>query len=206
MRIVNRFLLAVAAGTLLLAGAHSIPSPAAASGPQQPVIVFLLRHAEKAPAPPKDPALTDAGSARAAALADLLGGAGITHLFASEFVRTQQTLAPLSARVGIEVAAIGAAKPDDLVAQLRRLPAGSVAVVAGHSNTIPALVRALGGTLDGTMQGSGGEQLPDDEYGRLIELILPAPEQQQHGAEPTAAAARGTTAAVKSLRLHVGAR
>ncbi|MSP15225.1 MAG: hypothetical protein EXR73_01205 [Myxococcales bacterium] len=199
MRIVNCFLLAVAAGALLLAAAHSIPSRTAASVPLQPVIVFLLRHAEKAPAPPKDPPLTDAGSARASALADLLGGAGVTHLFASEFVRTQQTLAPLSARVGIEIAAIGAAKPAELVTQVRGLPAGSIAVVAGHSNTIPALVRALGGTLDGTVQGSSGEQLPDDEYGRLIELILPAP-------EPAAAAANVTTAAVKSLRLHVGAR
>src|SRR5262245_5523111 len=132
MRYVNRFLVAAAAALLLVAATRS---PRRAAEASEPTVLFLLRHAEKAAAPPKDPPLTDTGTARARALAELLGDAGVTHLFASEFARTQQTLAPLAERCGKTVAAVGAADVAGLAKQLKALPAGSTAVVAGHSNT-----------------------------------------------------------------------
>lgn len=217
MRWMNPLLLVLATAALALAAAaRPRASPTDAAPP--PAVVFLVRHAEKAPAPPKDPALTEVGATRALALRDLLADAGVTHLFASEFVRTQATVAPLAQRLGKEVVVFGAARPEELLAQLRALPAGAVAVVAGHSNTIPALVRALGGgrgdaahgaaggadgaagadVLAGTTQGSSGEQFPDDEYGRLIQLVLaPPPSGAPVGTAPTL---------LRALRLHVGAR
>jgi phosphohistidine phosphatase SixA len=204
-------LVSVAASLALTAAARPFDSPIEPE--QRSVVVFLLRHAEKAPAPPKDPALTEAGAARALALRDLLADAGVTHLFASEFVRAQATVAPLAQRLGKDVVVVGAARPEELLTRLRTLPAGAVAVVAGHSNTIPALVRAMGGrsggvgaatedaiadVLAGTTQGSSGEQFPDDEYGRLIQLVLAPPASDAPaGAAPTLLCA---------LRLHVGAR
>jgi phosphohistidine phosphatase SixA len=190
MQHVNRFLVVAVAALLLLAATRE-SRPGAES--REPTVLFLLRHAEKATAPPKDPPLTDTGTARARALADLLGDAGVTHLFASEFARTQQTLAPLAEKCGKPVTVAGAADVAGLAKQLKALPAGSTVVVAGHSNTIPALVRALGGTLDGTTTTANGEQLPDDEFGRLIEVIVPP-------------AGSEAAVSVKSLRLHFGTR
>lgn len=195
MHHVNRFLVVAVAALLLLAATREA-RPGAET--REPTVLFLLRHAEKAAAPPKDPPLTDTGTARARALAELLGDAGVTHLFASEFARTQQTLAPLAEKCGKPVTVAGAADVAGLAKQLKALPAGSTVVVAGHSNTIPALVRALGGTLDGTVEGAtkmaaSGEQLPDDEFGRLIEVIVPP-------------AGSEAAVAVKSLRLQFGAR
>ncbi|MBM4014552.1 MAG: histidine phosphatase family protein [Planctomycetes bacterium] len=211
--ILHSLLLVLAVAGIALATVSRPLVPTTGSAPP-PVVVFLVRHAEKAPAPPKDPPLTAAGAARADALRDLLADTGVTHLFASEFARTQATVAPLAQQLGKEVAVVGAAKPDELLARLRALPAGAVAVVAGHSNTIPALARALangGGTHDlaatraaidtvlaGTTQGNSGEQFPDDEYGRLIELVLAPPAADASaGAAPTL---------LRALRLHVGAR
>ncbi len=204
----NRLLLALIAivmGAGITLAARGIAAPAAATGgisnratePNRdlaaPTVVFLMRHAEKAKEPATDPPLSEAGRARAQAVAELLGPAGVTHLFVTEFVRTQETLAPLATSVGKPLERVAASASNELVAKLRALPPGSVAVVAGHSNTVPAIVRALGGTIDGTMNGAQGEMLPDDEYGRLIEVVLP----------PAGAVA---TTAVETLRLHVGAR
>lgn len=161
-----------------------------------PVTVFLTRHGEKAADDPKDPTLSPAGTARAAALAESLEGVRVTHLFASEFKRTQATLAPLAQRRGLTVTVVPAQAAAELVAQLRALPAGSVAVVAGHSNTVPRLVEALGGTIDGLgdglIDGPAGRMLPDAEYGRLMAVVLPPPEAADRKPRAT-------------LRLHYGA-
>lgn len=186
------------AGVALGAAPLRARAPAAAPATQAPLaprVLFLVRHAEKAAAPPKDPTLSEAGSARAEALADLLGDAGVTHLFASEFQRTQLTLAPLAQRAGKTVTVVNAGDPAALIATLQALPPGAVAVVACHSNTLPPLVRGLGGTLSGTETTPRGEMLPDNEYGRVMQLIVPSGD-----------AATAATTAVTSLRLHVGAR
>ncbi len=192
-RRVALLLLPIAALSLVVAAAPLPMHPATAAETLAPRVLFLVRHAEKAAGPPKDPLLSEAGSARAIALADLLVDAGVTHLFASEFQRTQLTLAPLAQRIAKTVTVVNAGDPAALIATLQALPPGAVAVVAGHSNTLPPLVRGLGGTLSGTETTPRGEMLPDTEYGRVMQLILPS------GAD-------GATAPVTSLRLHVGAR
>ncbi len=114
--------------------------------------VFLVRHAEKAapgdpefdPRDPADPRLTAAGRARAEALARTLEEAGVTAVFASEFARTQQTVAPLAARVGLEVTVHPARDTAGLAKLVAGAHAGGVVVISGHSNTVPALVEALG--------------------------------------------------------------
>jgi phosphohistidine phosphatase SixA len=145
--------------------------------PEPPVVVFLLRHAEARPTTPsdQDPALTPEGEARAAALARLLGEAGVTHLFASELARTQATLAPLAAKLGLQAVVVPARDTADQVAALRALAPGSVAVVAGHSNTIPALARALGPEMGGlTAEPGRAAVLPHAAYDRIAEVILPS--------------------------------
>ena len=140
--------------------------------------VFLVRHAEKAKDDPRDPSLSEAGEARAEALARLLGSSGVTHLFASEYKRTQDTLEPLSGAAGLAnlilpVKVVPARKADVLIGELRGLPHGSVAVVAGHSNTVPAIASALGCELTTVEKRGQARMLAEDEYDRLFVLTLP---------------------------------
>ena len=123
--------------------------PAAA----QPQLVYLVRHAERADQTPAganmqaqtDPLLSAAGEARAARLAAMLKDAGITAIFATEYHRTQDTARPLAAALGIEVGENPARDTDGLVARLRAAHAGDVVLLVGHSNTVPAIIKALGG-------------------------------------------------------------
>jgi phosphohistidine phosphatase SixA len=168
--------LLLAGGLALLvargAGAQGTPAaPAAAALALDARTVIVVRHAEKdASGDPRDPSLSAAGAERAHALAKLLAPAGVDALFASEYKRTRETLAPLAQLCEKPVTAVPAGKPAELLAALEALPAGSVAVVAGHSNTVPALVRALGATPTGTSTGPQGEMLADDAYGRMFVL------------------------------------
>ncbi|MEZ5979085.1 MAG: phosphoglycerate mutase family protein [Planctomycetota bacterium] len=171
----RRTLLAAACsllGSVLVAAAPSA-RPAHQDGvlaePVEPVVVFLVRHAEKGDDDARDPGLSAAGERRANELARVLGSAGVTHLFASEYKRTQNTLRPLADAVGHEVEVVSARTPEKQLAAIADLPPGSVAVICGHSNTTPQLAARL---VDPT--GSDAANLGEDEYDRLFEVVLPA--------------------------------
>lgn len=157
---------------LALAGCGILAAPvgrAAETGAVRATTVIFVRHAEKENDGTGDPSLSGAGRRRADALAAALAAAGVTRLFATELVRTQQTLAPLAARLGRAVEIHASREPRDLVATLADAPPGQVAVVAGHSNTVPAMVAALGGGLAG-LDASG--HLPESEHDRVIVMTL----------------------------------
>src|SRR5690348_14604182 len=78
------------------ANAQAQQAQALPDGLFYPRTIVVVRHAEKGNDNPTDPSLSDAGVLRALELAKLFGSAKVTHLFASEFQRTQQTLAPLA--------------------------------------------------------------------------------------------------------------
>jgi len=142
----------------------------------EPVTVFFVRHAEKNSSDPTDhdPSLTADGERRAQVLAKLLSKTGASHLYSSPLRRTRSTLAPLAKLLGLEVEAIPPQEQARQVEELRLLPPGSVAVVAGHSNTVPAMVAALGGAItDLTDHPRFGKLLGDDEYDRLFIVTLP---------------------------------
>lgn len=165
MHLDRRALASLAPAALLAAGTQD---QAAETGP---AAVVLVRHAETGgdTRTDRDPELSEAGEKRAAALAELLGHAGVTHLFASEYKRTQATLAPLAAAVEHEVQVVPARDAAAQIAALEALGPGSIAVVAGHSNTVPALVEALGGTFRRHPDApKGAPTLLHDQYGRLF--------------------------------------
>ena len=145
---------------LALAAHGQDPATQPAAGPY-PRTIVLVRHAEKAAEPADDPGLSPAGERRAHILSAALGHSGVTHLFATEFARTQKTLQPLATRAGLTVRTV---RGGDTAAQLHalaQLPRGAVAVVAGHSNTVPGLVGKLTG-------GSTKVTIADEEYDRLF--------------------------------------
>ncbi len=143
--------------------------------PREPITVFLVRHAEADASDPadRDPGLSPRGVERARTLARVLGEAGVTHLFCSEYERTRATLAPLAQRCELEVETVSARDAARQVAVLRALPAGSVAVVAGHSNTVPALTGALLRSTEEETPRARSSTLPHDAHDRMFLVTLP---------------------------------
>jgi broad specificity phosphatase PhoE len=128
-------------GALVMVGA-ALAGPCVRAAAAQEAI-YIVRHAERVD-DEKLSLLSPEGHARAARLAGILRDAGITHVFVSEYERTAQTAAPLAERLGLTPAVVRA---DDMGALLERLRAtGPKARVlaAGHSDTVPALLKALG--------------------------------------------------------------
>jgi len=127
----------------------------------QPVVV-IVRHAEKATNAGKDPDLSSAGRARADALARILKDAGITAIFTSEFKRTQETAAPTATSTQVTPMVVAAKDTAALVARLHQLNGN--ALVVGHGDTIPNLVKALG--INSPIN------IPDADYSELFIVIL----------------------------------
>lgn len=176
---------AAAAASAQQAQAANAQAVDAAKPSAQPlgITVICVRHAEKESGSDPDPGLSETGQARAQALARLLGAARVSHLFPSSFRRTYDTLAPLAQLGGLEPVTYDPRAPratEELVAQLRAMPPGAVAVVAGHSNTVPALVQALGGMIAG-LPANG--QLEESDYGRAFVLVIPPAPARVHQLE-----------------------
>ncbi len=114
---------------------------------QPPTTVILVRHAEKAIVPPenKDPDISLAGLARAQELSRMLVQSGIKAIYVSQFKRTHQTVKPLADKLGLTATQFEAKKTTELVKQIREQNAGQVVFIAGHNNTVPEIIAALGG-------------------------------------------------------------
>ena len=127
---------------LLAFCALAIASPAAA---QQAVIV--VRHGEKFSE--SDERLTEAGHARAARLAAMLKDAGVKAIYSTDTERTLGTVQPLADALGLKVqiydTGTGMKSQYDRSRSSRssaRSNAGDVVVVAGHTNTLPDLLKS----------------------------------------------------------------
>lgn len=108
--------------------------------------VYIVRHAEKETADPKneDPDLTTAGRIRAEALRALLRDEKIDALYATKYIRTQNTLKPLADERKLEIAQYSAHDFNGLKNKLLKEHPGRTVVVAGHSNTLLPLIEAFG--------------------------------------------------------------
>ena len=128
---------------------------------QDDVVVYLVRHAERAEDGTNDPPISEAGEARATLMAELLRDAGITHIHSTDYERTRATAEPTATRTGLEILSYD---PRDLATFARRL-LGTPGrhLVVGHSNTTPALVQALG--------GEPGDPIEEMEYDRLYVVV-----------------------------------
>ena len=127
----------------------------------QPVVV-IVRHAEKAANGGNDPDLSAAGRARAEALARILKDSGITAIFSTEFKRTRETAVPTATSIHVTPTVVAAKDTAALVRKLHQLNGN--AVVAGHGDTIPDIVKALG--INSSIN------IPDADYSELLIVIL----------------------------------
>jgi phosphohistidine phosphatase SixA len=137
----------------------------------KPIIVFVVRHAEKEDEPKQDPPLKREGVARSQELARVLGGANIKAIYTSQFARTKLTAEPLVAKTGLTVTSL-TLKPNlsnlrliaeestaELISKIMQRPGESVLVI-GHSNWIPDVIKMLGGDTVPTID----EQKFDDLF------------------------------------------
>ena len=125
------------------------------------MVIVLVRHAE--PAAGDDPGLAPPGVQRAATLAKMLAPAGLAAIFTSELRRTKETAAPLAGQLSLTPVTL-AGTPAAAATQLRS--AGPRVLVVGHSNTVPDIIKALGGPAD--------VKITPSEFNRMFVLHVPS--------------------------------
>jgi broad specificity phosphatase PhoE len=158
----RRLQLSTMVGLVLVQACAS--APAATGATEVLTTVIVVRHAEKVD-DSADPALSQAGVARAAVLADALRDAGIQAIYTTQYQRTRDTAAPLARLLGlspviVETSGAAADHGHAVAAKVLAQEPGRTSLVVGHSNTVPAIVRGLGATDTGS--------IPDDEYHNLF--------------------------------------
>ncbi len=172
------------ASFLLSAGlALALCSPAQA----QASTIILVRHAEKATSS-GDPVLSPAGERRAGDLATALAQVHLDAIFSTQYQRTRFTAEPVARAAKLEpqvIPATGNINVDALATAhaVDALPAGSVVLVVGHSNTLGPIIAALGGPKV--------SDLCDNEYGTLLIVT-------RHGTDGPASLIRGHYGAAES--------
>jgi broad specificity phosphatase PhoE len=113
--------------------------------------IIVVRHAEADGSQHGgDPVLSPDGRARALELARTLADTQLRTVYVTHFQRNRQTVAPLPRRAGEKPTVID--NVADTLTALRAEPLGATALVVGHSNTVPDLIRGL-----------TGQALPADE-------------------------------------------
>lgn len=127
--------------------------------------VILVRHAEKKvePANP-DPDLAPEGVERAHQIARVFGDAGVNAIYATQYKRTQQTVKPLADRIGVPVTLLDSSQTEELVNQIQTTHRGQTIFVAGHNNSVPAIVSVL--------SNEKFPQIPETEYDNLFIVTI----------------------------------
>lgn len=133
--------------------------------------LYIVRHAEKqTPSGTmmgSDVDLTAAGQARALILADSLAGKRVTAVYATPYKRTQQTVQPVADAKRLPVRIYPANQPaSNALVDSLSLQKGKTFVVAGHSNTVPDMIRHLGFSLP--FVGN----IPEDDYDNLFKITF----------------------------------
>jgi broad specificity phosphatase PhoE len=105
--------------------------------------IYVMRHLNT-PAGQADPDLLPEGRHAAEALAGWFHDERPVAIYVTDYKRTRQTVAPLAARLGLTPIVYDPADTPGLIARVHA--AHGAVLVVGHSNTVPDIVAALGGT------------------------------------------------------------
>jgi broad specificity phosphatase PhoE len=133
--------------------------------------IFLVRHADtvRQEGIPDIP-LSDAGQRRAATLAALLKDSGINTIYTTAMQRTIQTAAPLAKLLRIEPKIQPQLSPgykqtdvDNFANLLRTEHRRDVVLLVLHSNSGPALIKALGYSTE--------IKIPETEFDNLFVIV-----------------------------------
>lgn len=133
--------------------------------------IVLVRHAEKQIGTIDDAPLTPQGEQRAMRLAQMFGDADsfgrVRQVYVTDTRRSQQTAAGLAQRLNLKPVLVDPkASTNELARRVLRENRGGLALIVGHSNTVPALVAKL----------SGAENVPpmsDEDFDTLYVVTVP---------------------------------
>ncbi|MEM7708329.1 MAG: phosphoglycerate mutase family protein [Pseudomonadota bacterium] len=142
---------------LTLAGCAGGPKPTT-------VTLYLIRHAETVP-PELDPdrPLNELGQQRARWLATYFSGRDLRVIYSTPITRTLQTVSDIKRDKRLDVATYDPRALAELAEQLRQ--ADEPTLVAGHSNTTPALLNLL-------LRQERYEQLDDAEHSLIFVVTV----------------------------------
>ncbi len=128
--------------------------------------VYLVRHAEKAKDGTRNPNLTEAGKARAQAIANELKDKNISTIYSTDYKRTQQTAQPLAEALGLEIISYHPGNLEDLKNKiLKEHIYGEGILVVGHSNTTPDLANLIIGHQQ-------FESIDESDYNNLFKIEI----------------------------------
>ena len=141
----------------LLVTAFVMASAMAGDAHDAATTIYIVRHAEKLDNSADSP-LAPKGVERAKELAHILQDAGLTAIYVSDRLRTQQTAAPTAEATGIKFSPQETS--DAIVQDILDNKAGGHILVVGHSDTVAKIAAGL---------GSGGvPELKPSQYDRLF--------------------------------------
>jgi phosphohistidine phosphatase SixA len=129
--------------------------------PVRLMVAFVMRHAEAA-GTQQDPPLTAAGRDRAVRVGRMLRSVRPQRVLHSTTNRARETAAEIARIVGVGAGSYDVSDPEPVVR--RMIDGGGVWVLIGHSNTVPDLVRRLGGD-------AGTDTLPDSVYDQIFMVV-----------------------------------
>jgi broad specificity phosphatase PhoE len=134
----------------------------------QPATVIIVRHAEKAAQPADNPPVSAEGWVRVEQLVEALRHAGITVIYSTPYKRTLETAGGVAKALNLSVVETPIpnrnveAYAADIATRVKR--DGGVTLVVGHSNTMGAVIKALGGPDIG--------EIADPRYDDLFVLTV----------------------------------
>lgn len=107
--------------------------------------VIIVRHAEKETCPPAQDQtcpLTAEGEKRAETLARMLSKSGVSVVFSTNTTRTKETVNNYADPRSIEIKIYNS--PVEVANLIKSNHVGKAVLIAGHSPTVPEIIRALG--------------------------------------------------------------
>ncbi len=140
--------------------------------------VILVRHAEKELTGGDVSLSRPEGEARARELVAAVASAGVTVAIASEYRRTRMTIAPAVEALGLPAdRVLEITEPADVAREILDHQRGQTILVAGHSNSVPQIIEALGAPSlcpPFEIDPKHGCMIPDPEYDHLFVVTVPA--------------------------------
>lgn len=142
----------------------------AANASAQTTLVVLVRHAERE-STGDDPGLSATGQERARALVRATAHAGISAIYHTAYRRTAETARAVADHLKLEPVVLGPRDGQsvpqhaaEVAAEIMAKHSGKTVLVVGHSNTVPAIISALG--------VSEAPAIADPEYDHFFVVVL----------------------------------
>lgn len=132
-----------------------------AAEPTRLLVAFVMRHAE-ATGTQQDPPLSVVGRERAWRVGRMLRSVRPQRILHTSTTRSRETASEIARIVGVGAGSYDMFDPEPVIR--RMIDGGGVWLLVGHSNTVPDLVRRLGGE-------PGTDAMPESVYDQIFMVV-----------------------------------